>query len=350
MELHGNQIIGQAESCEGKDSFRAVNPATGETLPGEFFHATPAEIEKALVLADEAREILRVKAPGQTAAFLEKIAGEIMDLGPDLITRCQQETGLPEARLQGERGRTCNQLKMFADLIREGSWVDARIETAIPDRTPVPKPDVRLMQRSIGPVAVFCASNFPLAFSVAGGDTASALAAGNPVVVKAHHAHPGTAELVARAIQKAAAATDMPEGVFSLLFGPGLEVGMALVRHRSVRAVGFTGSRKGGRALFDAAVSRPAPIPVYAEMSSVNPVFMLPGALTERADNTAAGLRQSVTLGVGQFCTCPGIVIALDSPETRSFLSSVAGLLAESARDTMLTSGAVLFWAITEWG
>jgi len=339
MELNGKQMIGRSLSAEGKASFRAVDPATGETLPGTFYHATRAEIEKAAALADEAFEILGTKTPDQKAAFLDAIAEQIMGLGDDLIDRCSRETGLPPARLQGERGRTCIQLKMFASLIREGSWVDARIETAIADRAPLPKPDVRLMHRPLGPVVVFCASNFPLAFSVAGGDTASALAAGNPVLVKAHHAHPGTAELIGQAVQKAAADTEMPEGVFSLLFGPGPEVGMALVKHPSVKAVGFTGSQTGGRALFDAAASRAEPIPVYAEMSSINPVFVLPGALKERADQIAAGLRQSVTLGVGQFCTCPGIVIVVDSPDARSFLETASKLLLDSPRETMLTSG-----------
>ena len=339
MKMHGQQIIGQGQSAEGSVSFQAANPATGESLPGEFHHATAAEVERAASLAAEAFEILNTRTPQQKAAFLDRIADEIVDIGDDLILRCQQETGLPEARLQGERGRTCNQLRMFASLIQEGSWVDARIETAIPDRKPAAKPDVRLMHRALGPALVFCASNFPLAFSVAGGDTASALAGGNPVLVKAHHAHPGTAELVGRAIQKAAAATDMPEGVFSLLFGPGKDVGMALVKHPSIKAVGFTGSRGGGRALFDAAASRPTPIPVYAEMSSINPVFVLPGALAERADQIAAGLQKSTTLGVGQFCTCPGIIVVLGGSESESFLTNAAKLLAESSRETMLTAG-----------
>ena len=346
MDIRGQQIIGQGRSAEGSASFQAENPATGETLPGQFFHATKAEIERAAQLATEAFEVLSTRTPQQKAAFLDKIAEEIIDLGDDLILRCGQETGLPEGRLRGERGRTCNQLKMFASLIREGSWVDARIETAIPDRQPMPKPDVRLMHRPLGPALVFCASNFPLAFSVAGGDTASALAGGNPVLVKAHHAHPGAAELVGLAIQKAAAATDMPEGVFSLLYGPGKDVGMALVKHPSIKAVGFTGSRSGGRALFDAAASRPTPIPVYAEMSSINPVFILPGALAEGADQIAGGLQKSTTLGVGQFCTCPGIVVVLGSSQSEAFLTKAASLLAESSRETMLTAG--IFQAYAE--
>ena len=339
MDLTGQQIIGQSRSAEGSDTFTATNPATGDTLPVEFRHATSNELNRACDLADAALVELARKTPEERAAFLDKVAEAIMDLGDTLIARAHDETGLPEARYQGERGRTCNQLKMFAALIREGSWVDARIETAQPDRAPIPKADIRLMRRPLGPVAVFCASNFPLAFSVAGGDTASAWAAGNPVIVKAHHAHPGTAELVGLAIQRAAAATNMPEGIFSLLYGPGRNVGMDLVRHPTVKAVGFTGSRQGGRALFDAAAARPEPIPVYAEMSSINPVFILPEALKENAEQIAAGLRQSVTLGVGQFCTCPGIIVLLDGPEAEAFLTQTAALLADSPPATMLTAG-----------
>ncbi|MDP6544534.1 MAG: aldehyde dehydrogenase (NADP(+)) [Phycisphaerae bacterium] len=339
MDLTGQQIIGQSRSAEGPETFTATNPATGETLPAVFHHATSGELDKACALADAAVEALEKKTPEEIAVFLDKVAEEIMNLGDALIARANQETGLPEGRFQGERGRTCGQLGLFASLIREGSWVDARIETAMPDRTPFPKPDLRLMRRPLGPVVVFCASNFPLAFSVAGGDTASAWAAGCPVIVKAHHAHPGTAELVGLAIQKAAAATNMPEGIFSLLYGPGRSIGMDLVKHPTVKAVGFTGSQQGGRALFDAAAARPDPIPVYAEMSSINPVFILPEALKENAEQIAAGLRQSVTLGVGQFCTCPGVLVMLAGEETDAFLTRTAGLLAESSRDTMLTAG-----------
>ena len=339
MELEGGQLIGRKTSRKGKESFQAVNPATGEALPGTFHHATRGELKQAVALADEAYELLAAKTPEQKAAFLDKIAEEIMNCGDALLERCNQETALPLARLQGERGRTCGQLKMFANLIREGSWVDARIETAMPDRQPAAKPDIRLMRRSLGPVVVFCASNFPLGFSVAGGDTASALAAGNPVIVKAHHAHPGTAEIVGHAIQRAAKATDMPDGTFSLLYGPGGELGTALVKHPSIKAVGFTGSRRAGRALFDAAVKRPCPIPVYAEMSSINPVFILPGALKERSEQICAGLCQSVTLGVGQFCTCPGVVVLLAGSDAESFVAAAAKRLAELPKATMLTPG-----------
>lgn len=337
MKLEGKQLIGQGTSCEGKVSFQATNPATGEKLPGTFHHATAGELQRATELADKAYEILVTLKAEQKAAFLDRIATEIMGCGDALLERCNQETGLPLARLQGERGRTCGQLTMFANLVREGSWVDARIETAAPDRKPAPKPDLRLMRRSLGPVAVFCASNFPLAFSVAGGDTASALAAGNPVIVKAHHAHPGTAEMVGKAVQRAAAATGMPAGVFSLLYGPGGELGTALVKHPSIKAAGFTGSQRAGRALFDAAASRPSPIPVYAEMSSINPVFVLPGALKEQAGKVCDGLCQSVMLGVGQFCTCPGVVVLLAGPDAEAFLAEAGKKLAEGAKNTMLT-------------
>jgi NADP-dependent aldehyde dehydrogenase len=225
---------------------------------------------------------------------------------------------------------------MFADLLEEGSWVDARIDPAIPDRTPTPRPDLRRMLIALGPVAVFCASNFPLAFSVAGGDTASALAAGCPVIVKAHSSHPGTAELVATAVNRAIEAEKMPPGMFTLLHGPGKTVGIQLVTHPLVRAVGFTGSRRAGRALFDAAASRPEPIPVYAEMGSINPVFLLPGALKERSMEIARGLSASATLGVGQFCTNPGLVVGLDTDELDSFVHQAGLLFQEAGVEAML--------------
>jgi NADP-dependent aldehyde dehydrogenase len=262
-----------------------------------------------------------------------------MSLGDDLIERAHRETGLPEARLIGERGRTVGQLKQFAHVVREGSWVDARIDTAIPDRQPAPKPDLRRMLVPIGPVIVFGSSNFPLAFSVAGGDTASALATGNPVIVKAHSGHPGTSELVATAIVRAITACRLPAGVFSLLHGSGKIIGMALVKHPFARAVGFTGSREAGRALFDAAVARPEPIPVFAEMSSLNPVFILPEALQDRTAKLAEGLRASMTMGVGQFCTKPGLVFGLGGTEFDQFQKMLAGLLEATVPETMLHGG-----------
>ncbi|MCA1597376.1 MAG: aldehyde dehydrogenase (NADP(+)), partial [Chloroflexi bacterium] len=272
----------------------------------------------------------------QIAAFLDRIADEIVALGDDLIERATRETALPLPRLTGERARTVSQLQMFAGVVREGSWVDARIDRALPDRKP-PRPDLRRMLIPMGPVIVFGASNFPFAFSVAGGDTASALAAGNPVVVKAHPAHPGTSEMTAGAVLKAAAAIGMPDGVFSMVHG-GPDIGVALVRHPLAEAVGFTGSLRAGRALFAAAAARNRPIPVYAEMGSVNPVFLLPGALAQRGTGLAEGLKTSVTLGVGQFCTNPGLVMGIAAPEMQRFIDEAACLVGASPAGTMLYS------------
>lgn len=307
--IAGSQIIGYSHSGSGSESFSSFNPATGQTIPFQFLKATTQEVNLAAEKAASAFHRYSKMKGAQKALFLEAIAEEILSLGEELVTVCCDETGLPPARIEGERGRTVNQLKMFANLLKEGSWVDARIETAQPQRSPLPKPDLRYMQIALGPVVVFGASNFPLAFSVAGGDTASALAAGCPVIVKAHSAHPATSALVGTAIQRAAKKTDMPDGVFSLLYGDGTTTGMQLVKHPLVKAVGFTGSYKGGKALFDAAVSRPEPIPVYAEMGSSNPVFILPEAMKERGAAIASGFSGSVTLGVGQFCTNPGLLI-----------------------------------------
>ncbi len=303
-----SQIIGFNTSAEGTEIFHSFNPATGVNNEYIFPKATIDEVNLAAEKAAAAFQLYYKKSGAEKAVFLESIAEEINNTGVHLVSVCSSETGLPPARIEGERGRTVNQLKMFAALLREGSWVDARIETALPDRVPVPKPDIRYMQIALGPVAVFGASNFPLAFSVAGGDTASALAAGCPVIVKAHSAHPATSSIIGMAIQTAALKTNMPDGVFSLLFGDGPTTGMQLVKHPHIKAVGFTGSYKGGKALYDAAVNRPEPIPVYAEMGSSNPVFVLPQAMKERADAIAAGYAGSVTLGVGQFCTNPGML------------------------------------------
>ena len=270
--LHGKSFVAGVLFEPAGHSFRAVSPLDSQQLEPDFHDATLEAVDQALNAAEDAFVTYRRTTPEQRAQFLERIADEIVALGDALPERAHRETGLPLDRLTGERGRTVGQLRLFAELVREGSWVDARIDTALPDRKPVPKPDLRRMLIPLGPVVVFGASNFPLAFSVAGGDTASALAAGNPVVVKGHPAHPGTSELVATAITRAVDAC----GVFSMLHGNGPEIGMALVRHPLARAVGFTGSRKAGRALFDAAAARPEPIPVFAEMSSVNPIFVLP--------------------------------------------------------------------------
>jgi NADP-dependent aldehyde dehydrogenase len=339
MKLHGKNILGKEISSDGHQTFQAVNPATASPLEPLFYEATISEIDRTLELANRAFYKYRQRSAEDIAGFLDRMADEIMNLGDTLIERATAETALPEARLQSERARTVNQIHMFAELVREGSWVDARIDRALPDRKPLPKPDIRRMLIPIGPVVVFGASNFPLAFSVAGGDTVSALAAGNPVVVKAHPAHPGTSELAARAILKAMEATGMPDGVFSMLHGAGHEVGLELVRHPLTKAVGFTGSLKAGRALFDAAAARPNPIPVYAEMGSINPVFVLPGALKERGEAIAGGLAQSVTLGAGQFCTNPGLVVGLQDEHTQHLIEKTADLIAKTPPATMLTAG-----------
>jgi len=333
----GKQIIGFDQSAEGIETFNSVNPATNEA-GGVFYKATPGEVEKAVAKAAAAFQIYRKKSGTEKAAFLEAAAAEIEALGDELVAICCTESSLPKGRIQGEMGRTTGQLRMFANLLREGSWLDARIETANPERTPVPKPDIRFMQLSLGPVVVFGASNFPLAFSAAGGDTASALAAGCTVVVKAHSAHPATGELVGKAIQKAAKATGMPDGVFSLLHGDGRTVGMQLVKHPDVRAVGFTGSFTGGKALYDAAVRREVPIPVYAEMGSTNPVFILPETLDKQAEAFAKGFSGSVTLGVGQFCTNPGMLIYEDTASGKDFTAHLEDAFKQTTGGVMLAA------------
>ena len=302
------QIIGTQFSFLGNETFYSYNPSTGNNNDYVFYKSTSQEISVAAEKATTAFKYYRSKSGVDKASFLETIAEEIMNIGEDLITTCMAETALPAARIEGEKGRTINQLKMLATLLRGGSWVDARIDTALPERTPQPRPDLRFMYRPIGPVAVFGASNFPLAFSVAGGDTASAFAAGCPVIVKAHPALPATSALVGKAIQKATIKTNMPDGVFSLLFDNGIETGIELVKTPLVKAVGFTGSFKAGKALYDAAVRRPDPIPFFAEMGSTNPIFILPGAIKERGKNIAEAFAASVTLSSGQFCSNPGIL------------------------------------------
>lgn len=336
MELTGHNFIGNESSQGTGAAYRAVDPNTAREIGPAFFEASDADVDRAMQLSAEGFEMLAQVESFARAGFLREIATQIESLGDDLIDRANRETALGMDRLRGERGRTMAQLRMFADLIEEGSWVGARIDRPIPDRKPTPKPDLRRMLIPIGPVVVFGASNFPLAFSVAGGDTTSAFAAGCPVVLKAHPAHPGTSELVARAIQEAARTTGMPAGVFSMLHGRGPEVGLAIVRHPLTAAVAFTGSLRAGRALFDAAAARPKPIPVFAEMGSVNPVFVLPRALAERGAQIAQGLKQSVTLGVGQFCTKPGVVVGLDDEATRRFARDVSELMRSAPRGPML--------------
>ena len=338
MTLDGQNFIGNRHSSESSITFYAVNPANGSELDTAFHEATVSEVNQAAQKASEAFKTYRNKSGKEKAAFLDAIADEILALGDALINRCTAETGLPEARISGERGRTMNQLKLFATVLREGSWPDARIDTAQPDRQPLPKPDVRSMQKALGPVGIFGASNFPLAFSVAGGDTASALAAGCPVVIKAHPAHPGTCELIGNAIINAVKKTGMPEGAFNMVHGRSNEVGMAIVTHPLIKAIGFTGSYRGGKAIFDAAAQRPEPIPVYAEMGSSNPVFILPGALKNKSEEIAKGLAASVTLGAGQFCTNPGLVFMENSAAVNAFSNTAAKCFSESPAAVMLTS------------
>jgi alpha-ketoglutaric semialdehyde dehydrogenase len=315
----------------------ASDPTTGQHLQPRFVPATKEEVDLAVRLAAEAFAGYS-RTPGRArAAFLRTIAAKIESIAGEIIERAGRETALPPARLQGETARTCAQLRLFAEVAEEGSWVAARIDRADADRKPAPKPDIRSLLRPLGPVVVFGASNFPLAFSVAGGDTASALASGNTVIVKAHAAHPGTSELVGQMVRESVRECGMPEGVFSLLFGSGAEIGTSLMKHPLVKAGGFTGSRTAGRILMDVAASRPEPIPFYAEMSSTNPVFILPGALRERGDSIAAGLHTSFTLGAGQFCTKPGMVFLPDGNDAATFTDKVRQLVAGSAPFHLLT-------------
>ena len=340
MNIKGISILGYSNGADSGQSVRAVNPATGEEIDPPFVQSTTEEVNRAADLAQSAFLEYSCFRGAKRATFIRAIADEIEALGDTLTQRVMQETGLPEGRVKGETGRTTGQLRLFASIVEEGSWLNARIDTALSDRQPLPKPDIRAMQRPLGPVVVFAASNFPLAFSTAGGDTASALAAGCPVIIKAHSSHPGTAELVGRAVQKAAQDTGMPEGVFSLMFGSGRTVGSALVTHPNIKAVGFTGSTAGGTTLMKLASERPEPIPVYAEMGSVNPVFILPGALEERSEAIASGLHVSATMGVGQFCTNPGVVL-LDQSEQGDALKSAFAELMQGHQDEVMLNRSI---------
>ncbi len=336
VELTGRSIIGFERGAGSEAAGHGVNPVDGAVLEPGYVAATEAEVARAGELAGAAFPVYAALSPPKRAGFLRAIAGRIEGLGEALVERMTMETGLPAGRVEGERARTCGQLRMFGEVIEEGSWADVRIEMARPERTPLPKPDVRSLLMPLGPAAVFCAGNFPLAYSVAGGDTASALAAGCPVIVNAHSGHPGTAEMVGLAVMEAARETGMPDGVFSLLYGGGHEVGQALVKHPAVAAVGFTGSRAGGTALAALAAARPVPIPVYAEMSSVNPVFILPHALRERWGAIATGLHTSVTTGAGQFCTKPGLVFLIAGKEADQFVAKLGSLMATTPACPML--------------
>jgi NADP-dependent aldehyde dehydrogenase len=336
VDLTGRSWLGGTRAGTGR-AFRGVNPATGEAIGPEFHAAAGPDVERACRAAHEAFAAYGESAPAVRAAFLRAVAERLEAARETIVPCAMEESGLPKNRLHSELGRTTGQLQLFADVAAEGSWVDARIDTADPGRKPLPKPDVRSMRRPLGPVAIFGASNFPLAFSVAGGDTASALAAGNTVVVKAHPAHPATSELAGAAIAAAAEACGLPAGVFSLLFDDGFVVGEALVRHPLIRAVGFTGSRAGGEALARLAAARPQPIPVFAEMGSVNPVLILPGALRERAEALAEGLHASFTMGTGQFCTNPGLVFLPAGPDGDAFAERLAERTRATPGGTMLT-------------
>ncbi len=336
--ISGSNYIAGSVSAKGDAQLFAVQASSGERLSPGFHVATLEEVSEAGRVAAEAAPVYAAISAEKKAEFLEAIATEIEALGDLLLERAHLESGLPLPRLTGERGRTCGQLRLFAKVVREGSWVDARIDPAQPDRKPLPKPDIRRMLTPIGPVVVFGASNFPLAFSVAGGDTASALAAGCPVIVKAHPGHPGTSELVAQAINAAAKSCGIPGGVFSLLHGE-VEVGQTLVNLPEISAVGFTGSLRAGRALYNLAAARPKPVPVYAEMGSINPLFLLPGAVSARGAAIAKGFSDSLTLGVGQFCTNPGLLVGIRGPEFDALLQSVAEALAQVNPGVMLTGG-----------
>ncbi|MES2316456.1 MAG: aldehyde dehydrogenase (NADP(+)) [Pseudomonadota bacterium] len=338
MRIAGEMVIGQRLVRGSAGQVRAINPARAESMEPEFGLATEGDVDLACELAGQAFDAYRNTTPQQRAAFLEAIADGILALGPVLIERAGLETGLPQARLEGERGRTMNQLRLFARVARDGHWHGATLDSALPERVP-PRPDMRLRKIPLGPVLVFGASNFPLAFSVAGGDTAAALAAGCPVIVKAHGAHPGTSELVAKVIQQAAVCCAMPEGVFSMLIGEGRQIGQRLAAHPAIKAIGFTGSRQGGLALMRTAAQRAEPIPVYAEMSSINPVFMLPGALSGDRMALARGFIDSLTLGTGQFCTNPGLVLGLKGEQFDHFADATADALQAKPAGTMLTPG-----------
>jgi len=333
--IDGSVLVG-GDARQGEERFKGIDPATDLPLAQSYSQASPEDVADACALAADAAPSFAGLTPGGRARFLEAVAERIDAIGDLLIETAMAETGLPRMRLEGERGRTTGQLRLFASELRAGYWLDVTIDRALPDRAP-PRPDLRRMNVPLGPVAVFGASNFPLAFSVAGGDTASALAAGCPVVVKGHPAHPGTGELIARAVTQAIADCGLHPGVFSYLPGIGNALGAALVADPRIRAVGFTGSRAGGLALAEIAARRPEPIPVYAEMSAVNPVILMPGALKARAEALGTAFVGSLTQGAGQFCTNPGLVIAIDGPDLDRFLVSATSAVSEASAQVMLT-------------
>lgn len=318
--ITGKNYIGNLLSSIGKVTFKTFNPQTNTENDIIYSEASTIEIDKAVELASNAFNTFKTISGAKKSEFLNEIANEIELLGDELIQTYCSETGLPEGRAIGERGRTLFQLRSFANLVKEGSWVEATIDTADLNRQPIPKVDIRKMLVPLGPVVVFGASNFPLAYSTAGGDTAAAFAAGCPVIVKSHPMHAGTGELVASAIIKAAEKTEMPNGVFSNLNSSGIEVGVALVKHPQVKAVGFTGSIRGGRALYDMAAQRSEPIPVFAEMGSVNPVIILPNATKIKGNDWAKIYAGSITMGSGQFCTNPGLILGIKGDDLTNFI------------------------------
>ncbi|QDA36110.1 aldehyde dehydrogenase (NADP(+)) (plasmid) [Paracoccus liaowanqingii] len=334
QDTHGKHLIA-GDWLDGAGLFRS-SPATGEGR--DFASGTADLVDRACKAAEGAFAAYAATSRNDRAAFLEAIADQIEARAEAITAIGTQETGLPEARLQGERGRTTGQLRLFAEHIRAGDYLDRRHDAALPDRAPLPRPDLRMIQRPIGPVAVFGASNFPLAFSTAGGDTASALAAGCPVVVKGHTAHPGTGQIVAEAVDAAIRQTGMPSGVFSFIHGDTHEVGQALVTHPLIKAVGFTGSLRGGRALYDLCAGRPEPIPFFGELGSINPCFLLPEALAARAEAIAKGWAGSLAMGAGQFCTNPGLVI-LPTAHADAFATATTAALAEAPAQVMLADG-----------
>ncbi len=338
MSIHGKNFIGNKLSATSNKSSKIYDINSEDALDGDFYHATSDEVNTALQLANKAFIVYKQKTQKQRADFLDSIADEIMNLGDELIVRTMNESNLPRPRIEGERGRTIGQIKMFATLLRDGSWVEASIDTAMPERTPLARNDLRKMLRPLGVVSVFEASNFPLAFACAGGDTASALAAGCPVIVKAHSSHSGTSELIASAIIKAVKKCDMPSGTFSMVHGNGRSVGQQIVMDERVKAVGFTGSTQGGMNLFDIANKRKTPIPVFAEMGSINPCVFLPSSL-KNTKKLASVYAFSITLGVGQFCTNPGLILAIKSSKLEEFKNDLAKEIINLKPAAMLSSG-----------
>ena len=339
MNISGNILINGQWLAGADSTFNAANPATGAKSAESFSNADLAQVDSAVEAAATAFETYSQYSDVKKATFLRTIAEELENIRPDIVERGTWETALPEMRINGELGRTIGQLGMFAQLLEKGDWKRPVIDQAQPDRAPLPKPDLRLTQVPLGPVVVFSASNFPLAFSVAGGDTASALAAGCPVIVKTHSAHPGTSVLVAGAILKSIVKCDVPKAVFAMIHGSGRIIGTALVKHAKVKAVGFTGSIAGGRALYNAAVSRPEPIPFFGELGSTNPVFLLAASLEQKAEQIAESFLASLMMGVGQFCTSPGMLIAVKGPAFDRLLATLAEKTPTLGAGSMLTAG-----------